>query len=71
MCVSQFRDYCKASKFKHSNYEVDSKDKNLIVRKETKWYNGRCYYYVTDLRELRKLALQNNEYAKKQLNKEL
>ena len=67
MCVSQFRDYCKASEFKHSNYEDDSKDKNLIVRKETKWYNGRCYYYATDLRELRKLALQNNVYAKQQL----
>jgi len=69
MCVSQFRAYCKASRFNHSNYENDLKDDNLIVKKGTQWYNGRSNYYVTDVNQLKKLASQNNEYAIKDLNK--
>jgi len=67
MCVSQFRDFCKVSKFNHSNYESDLKDKSLIVKKGTKWYNGRPNYYVTDLKKLKQLAKLNNEYAIKAL----
>ena len=38
-------------------------DKDLEVRKETYRYNGRSWYYVTDLRQMRELAKQGNAYA--------
>lgn len=68
MCVSQFRDYCKASKFKYSDRINDLKDKDLEVKKGTYHYHGNNYYYVTDKKELRRLAENGNEYAKKQIN---
>lgn len=67
MCVSQFRDYCKASRFKHDNRRVDMNDKSLEVRQETFRYADRSYYYVTDLNEMNKLAKSGNEYALKHL----
>lgn len=65
MCVSQFRDYCQASRFNHSNYDDDLQDKNLEVRKGTSFHNGRSYYYVTDLIQMKELVERGNHYAKK------
>lgn len=67
MCVSQFRDYCNASSFSHSNIEKDLEDPNLEVRKGVWPDRERYWYYVTDLNKMRKLANNNNQYAKNHL----
>ena len=68
MCVAQFREHCKASSFRHSTREEDMKNKDLKVRKETWYHNKRQWHYVTDLKELRRLANQGNEFAIAELN---
>ena len=55
MCVTQFRKLCEASEFRSKGREEDLKDPNLKVRKETYFYNGRSYHYVTDKRKLKGL----------------
>ena len=55
MCVTKFRKLCQASEFRSKGREEDLKDPNLKVRKETYFYNGRSYHYVTDKRKLKEL----------------
>lgn len=55
MCVTQFRRLCQASEFRSKGREEDLKNKNLKVKKETYFYNGRSYHYVTDLNKLKGL----------------
>lgn len=69
MCVSQFRSYCNASKFNYANRETDMKDKDLKVKQGTYHYNGRNWYYVTDLNKMKRLAKQGNQYAINELEK--
>ena len=72
MCVTQFREYCKASRFK-ANFdnilELDKKNKNFDVGVLLKYKNQVDHYYVTDLLKMNKLAKNNNEYAIKHLKK--
>lgn len=63
MCVSQFRNYCKASHFRHENRKEDLENTDLEIKEGTFRYADRSYYYVTDLSEMKKLANQGNEYA--------
>lgn len=67
MCVAQFRDYCKASKFKYNSREADMDNKDLKVKAGTYHYKGRNWYYVTDLNEMKRLAKQGNKYAIKEV----
>ena len=63
MCVSQFRDYCKASEFRHTGRNEDLHNKDIEVKSGTTHYNGRNYHYITDRNKLKQLAKLNNEYA--------
>jgi len=72
MCVSEFRDYCNASKYKtddNGSFYKDSRDKNFEVSnfKSYRHDNGDVYqsvYYITDIRKMRQLANGSNRYAK-------
>lgn len=63
MCVSQFRDYCNASEFRYRDRERDMNDPDLKVRPETFRYHPDSWYYVTDMKAMRKLAKLGNRYA--------
>ncbi len=68
MCVTQFRDYCRASEFRYRDREVDLEDKTLKVKQGTYHYAGRNYYYVINKRKLEQLAKKGNQYAISALN---
>ncbi len=80
MCVAQFREYCKASRFQidaeyggDESFDKDIEDENLQVSDYIRYYNdrGECYqavYYRTDLTKMKNLAEMGNEYAKNHLD---
>lgn len=70
MCVSQFRDYCNASKFQadfDGQLEKDKKDKSKKVGIYFKYENQPNHYYVTDFNKMHELAKNGNPYAIKEL----
>lgn len=79
MCVAQFRDYCKASRFQidkkfggEISMQDDLQNKNVQVGQYIEYKNedGKVYqsvYYRTDLKQLKKLAKSGNSYARKHL----
>ena len=75
MCVSQFQSYCNVSKFVVDgdgfDYNSDLLNKDVEVKdyRVYKDCEGKNYgkYYRTDLKLMRQLAKQGNEYAKKHL----
>lgn len=61
MCVSQFRDYCKAFEFK-TKENITKNDK--IQHKRGTYYGGkRSWYYTLNKSKMRTLAKQGNPYA--------
>ena len=70
MCVSQFRDYCNASKFKgdfDGQFDRDKKDRSKKVGVYLNYENQTNHYYVTDLNKMKELAKNGNEYAIREL----
>lgn len=55
MCVTEFRRLCEASEFRRKGRDDDLKDPNLEVRKETYFYNGNMFHYITDKTKLKEL----------------
>ena len=80
MCVTQFTEYCNASRFQidggDRNFEQDWDDPDIEVRPGS-WTpyrreDGTIYqavYYRTDLKELKRLAKLGNPYAISHLSK--
>jgi hypothetical protein len=67
MCIGQYRDYVKASEFRHADRERDLQNEDVQVKKGTYRYKCESYYYATDLKKIRKLAKEGNQYAIKHL----
>ena len=76
MCVAQFRDYCAASRIKYDDsgdhLDADLSNPDIIVNRWRRFdpcFSGniRTAYFVTDLKALRRLAKQGNQYAINQL----
>lgn len=67
MCVSQFRDYCHASRFNTDwggkEYQKDLEDPTLDIGPYFKYDNMPSTYYVTDLKQMKELAEKGNAYA--------
>lgn len=74
MCVSQFRDYCAASKVQVDggdfSRETDLKNPDVEVKpdfwmdyKDASGNVWQSVYYRTDLRKMRQLAKSGNQYA--------
>jgi hypothetical protein len=63
MCVSQFREYCKAHRFT----DRPEKDEAIEASRGTFFSYGRQLRYVKNVREMKRLAQHGNEYAKQDL----
>lgn len=63
MCVSQYRAYCKAFKFKRAS--SITKDDKIIKEYGTFFSNGTAWHYTVDKAEMDRLAKMGNPYAKK------
>jgi len=67
MCVSQFRDYCKASSFKR--VEQINKNDKINTERGSFYNNGWVTFYVTNQKQIRELAKNGNIYAQNELKK--
>lgn len=65
MCVTQFREYCKASSFKRTE-NIGSNDR--IHTERGSFYCNSETWYVTDQKELQRLARLGNVYAREEVS---
>ena len=75
MCVEHFREYCNASYFKvdeKGSFERDLNDPNMEFFGGAYFHYSDIHsvYYVTDLKQIKRLAKQGNMYAINHLNNE-
>ncbi len=66
MCVSQFRDYCNASKFTRE----PANNEKIHYERGTFYESGSAWYYVTDRKQMASLAKSGNAYAKELTNED-
>jgi len=64
MCVTQFRDYCNAWKFKTK--ENITKNDEIQHKRGTFYAGQRAWWYTKNKKEMKELAKQGNPYAIKQ-----